>query len=84
MIVPIEVKGKPASAVVDSGAQVTIINSRFFDLLSCGSPTEPVVLKGIASDKNVEGYMVRQVPLTLGEDHTSGTYTLLPLKMKYC
>ena len=66
MIVPIEVKGKPASAVVDSGAQVTIINSQFFDLLSCGSPTEQVVLKGIAQDKNVEGYVVRQVPLTLG------------------
>ena len=33
MIVPIEIKGKLVSAVVDSGAQVTIINSSFFDSL---------------------------------------------------
>ena len=66
MIVPIEIRGKPASVVIDTGAQVTIVNSQFFDSLNCSLPSEPVILKGIDQEKSVEGYVVRKVPLTLG------------------
>ena len=66
MIVPIEIRGKPASAVIDTGAQVTIVNCQFFDSLNCSLPSEPVILKGIDPEKSVEGYEVRKVPLTLG------------------
>ena len=66
MIVPIEIRGKPASAVIDTGAQVTIVNSQFFDSLNCSLPSEPVILKGIDPEKSVEGYVVRKVPLTVG------------------
>ena len=66
MIVPIEVKGKPASAVIDTGAQVTIINSQFYDTLNLSFPSDPVLLKGINPEKSVEGYLVQEVPLTLG------------------
>ena len=66
MIVPIEIWGKPASAVIDTGAQVTIVNSQFFDSLNCSLPSEPIILKGIDPEKSVEGYVVRKVPLTLG------------------
>ena len=66
MIVPIEIRGKPASAVIDTGAQVTIVNSQFFDSLNCSLPSEPVILKGIDPEKSAEGYVVRKVPLTLG------------------
>ena len=47
MIVPIEVKGKPTSTVIDTGAQVTIINSQFYDTLNLSFPSDPVLLKGI-------------------------------------
>ena len=66
MIVPIEVKGKLASAVIDTGAQVTIINSQFYDTLNLSFPSDPVLLKGINPEKSVEGYLVWEVPLTLG------------------
>ena len=66
MIVPIEIRGKPASAVIDTGAQVIIVNSQFFDSLNCSLPSEPIILKGIDPEKSVEGYVVRKVPLTLG------------------
>ena len=65
-IVPIEIRGKLASTVTDTGAQVTIVSSQFFDSLNCSLPSEPVILKGIDREKSVEGYVVKKVPLTLG------------------
>ena len=46
MIVPIEVKGKLASAVIGTRAQVTIINSQFYDTLNLSFPSDPVLLEG--------------------------------------
>ena len=66
MIVPLEVQGKLVSAVIDTGAQVTIINSQFYDTLNLSLPLDPVLLRGIDPEKSVEGYLVREVPLTLG------------------
>ena len=62
MIVPIEVKDKPASAVIDTGTQVTIINSQFCDTLNLSFPSDPALLKGINPEKSVEGYLVQEVP----------------------
>ena len=59
MIVPLEVQGKLVSAVIDTGAQVTIINSQFYDTLNLSLPLDPVPLKGIDPEKSVEGYLVR-------------------------
>ena len=66
MIVPIEIRGQPASAVTDTGAQVTIVNSQFFNSLNCSLPSEPIILKGIDPEKSVEGYVVRKAPLIMG------------------
>ena len=66
MIVPLEVQGKLVSAVINTGAQVTIINSQFYDTLNLSLPLDPVLLRGIDPKKSVEGYLVREVPLTLG------------------
>ena len=66
MVVPIEVKGHKTSAVVDGGAQVSIINQGLFEGLNYTGPREPVRLKGIAPNKSFEGYLVRDVLLSLG------------------
>ena len=66
MIVPFEVKGKLVSAVIDLGAWVTIINSKFYDTLNLSLSSDPVILKGINLEKNIKGYLVWEVPLTLG------------------
>ena len=66
MVVPIEVKGHKTSAVVDGGAQVSIINQGLFEGLNHMGPREPVCLKGIAPNKSFEGYLVRDVLLSLG------------------
>ena len=58
MIVPIQVKCKLVSAVIDTGAQFTIVNSQFYDTLNLSLPINP--------EKSVEGYLVQEVPLTLG------------------
>ena len=55
MIVPIEVKGKLVSAVIDTGAQVTIVNSQFYDTLNLSLPSDPVLLKGIDPEKECWG-----------------------------
>ena len=80
MIVPLEVQGKLVSAVIDTGAQVTIINSQFYDTLNLSLPLDPVLLKGINPEKSVKGYLVWEVPLTLGVRHTNGTCMWLQLK----
>ena len=66
MVVPIEVKGHKTSAVVDGGAQVSIINQGLFEGLNHMGPREPVRLKGIAPNKSFEGYLVRDILLSLG------------------
>ena len=66
MVVPIEVKGKLASAVIDTGAQITFVNSQFYDTLNLSLPLDPILLKGIDPEKSIEGYLVWEVSLTLG------------------
>ena len=66
MIVPIEVKGKLASAVIDTEAKVTIVNSQFYDTPNLSLPLDTVLLKEIDPEKSVEGYLVQEVSLTLG------------------
>ena len=79
MVVPIEVKGHKTSAVVDGGAQVSIINQGLFEGLNHVGPREPVRLKGIAPDKSFEGYLVRDVLLSLGGQSYHWISMLLPL-----
>ena len=45
MVVPIEVKGHNTSAVVDGGAQVTIINQGLFEGLNHPGPRETCTIK---------------------------------------
>ena len=51
MIVPLEVQGKLVSAVIDTGAQVTIINSQFYDTLNLSLPLDPVLLRGLTQKR---------------------------------
>ena len=66
LVVPIAVKGHNTSAVVDGGAQVTIVNQGLFEGLNHTGPREPVWLKGIAPNKLMDGYLVWDVLLSLG------------------
>ena len=63
-MVPVQVKGKSLESVVDTGAQITIINSKIFDILQL--EVEPVVLRGLEPDKPIDGHLVKDVPINLG------------------
>ena len=65
MIVPIKVKGKELEGVTDTGAEVTIINSKFLDITQF-KDVEEIRLKGIVKGKLISGYMVKDVPINLG------------------
>ena len=63
-MVPVQVKGKSLDSVVDTGAQITIINSKLFDISQL--EVEPVVLQGLEPDKPIDGHLVKDVPINLG------------------
>ena len=46
--------GRKCKAVVDSGAQVTVINKDCFKEYMRGKPSRPARLKGVAEDKSLD------------------------------
>ena len=64
-MVPLDVNSKTVAAVVDTGAEVTLVNTEVFNKTGWEGEREPVILKGIFPEV-AEGCMVKDVPLKLG------------------
>ena len=61
-----QIRNRPCTTVIDCGAQVTIVSMELFEALKWSVDLELVLLKGIDKNRRVEGYHVKNVPLTLG------------------
>ena len=59
-----KVKGKTLDGVVDTGANGSVINSKFVDLTQFEA--EPVQLKGLEPDRLIPGYLIKDVAINLG------------------
>ena len=59
-----KVKGKDLDGVVDTGADGTIINSKFIDITQFEA--EPVALKGLEPNRLITGHRIKDVPINLG------------------
>ena len=64
LVVPVQVKGKSLESVVDTGAQVSIINSKLINISQF--EVEPVVLRGLEPDKPINGHLIKDVSINLG------------------
>ena len=84
LVVPVQVAGKTAAAVIDTEAQISILKRSFFDTLGWTGDQIPVKMQGFTPDV-VEGIMVREVPINLGGGkNTSGIYMWPKLQMNFC
>ena len=72
LVVPVRVKGKTLEGVVDTGADGTVINSKFIDITQFEA--EPVMLKGLEPDRLIAGHLIKDVAINLGEGCIGGTY----------
>ena len=79
LVVPVQVKGKSSESVVDTGAQVSIINSKLIDISQF--EVEPVVLQGLEPDKPINGHLIKDVSINLAEGCIGGICMLRLLKM---
>ena len=62
-------------AVVDSGAQVSVLSRKFYDSLSCRpKPVESIRLKGASASGVMVGCRVDGVEVDLGDGH--GNYSM--------
>ena len=64
MVVPLRVKGHKLDGVIDTGAEVTVVNSKFINLDDFEA--EPVVLSGLEKDQTIKGHLIRDVVINLG------------------
>ena len=64
LVVPVQVKGKSLESVVDTGAQVTIVNSKLIDISQLEA--EQVVLRGLEPDKPINGHLIKDVSINMG------------------
>ena len=58
--------GRKCKAVVDSGAQVTVINEDCFKEYMRGKPGRPARLKGVAEDNSLMAEVVDDVEIEMG------------------
>ena len=58
--------GRKCKAVVDSGAQVTVINKDCFKEYMRGKPRRPARLKGVAEDNSPMAEVFDEVEIVMG------------------
>jgi hypothetical protein len=67
MLVPIQINGIQVFAVVDSGAQVSIINKvQYNHILDKPKITETVFIKGINSTASIRAHIVPNINIKIG------------------
>ena len=68
-------------AVVDSGAQVSVLSRKFYDSLSCRpKPVESIRLKGASASGVMVGCRVDGVEVDLGDGHGNYSMTMYVAK----
>lgn len=78
LVVPVQVRYKLATAVVDTGAQITIMSIRLFESLKWPMKLDMVCLTGLDPDKKINGYRVEGVDLTIGGNTNNMTIYIAP------
>ena len=66
LVIWVKIMGRKCKAVVDSGAQVTVINKDCFKEYMRGKPCRPARLKGVAKDNLLMAEVVDEVEIELG------------------
>ena len=64
LVVPLKVKGKDLDGVVDTGADESMINSKFIDITQFEA--EQVLPKGLEPDGLIVGHLIKDVAFNLG------------------
>ena len=64
LVVLLKVKGKDLDGVVDTGADGTVINSKFIDITQFEA--EQVLLRGLEPDRLITGHLIKDVAINLG------------------
>ena len=65
-VIWVKIRGRKCKAVVDSGAQVTVINKDCFKEYMRGKPSRPVRLKGVAEDNLLMAEVIDDVEIEMG------------------
>ena len=66
LVIWVKIMGRKCKAVVDSGAQVTVINKDCFKEYMRGKPSRPARLKGVAEDNSLMAEVVDGVEIEMG------------------
>ena len=66
LVIWVKIMGRKCKAVVDSGAQVTVINKDCFKEYMRGKPCRPARLKGVAEDNSLMAEVVDEVEIEMG------------------
>ena len=66
LVIWVKIMGRKCKAVVDSGAQVTVINKDCFKEYMRGKPSRPARLKGVAEDNSLMAEVVDDVEIEMG------------------
>lgn len=75
LIIPVKLHGLQVNAIVDTAAQVTVVNKDVWKQLEGTPPScETVILKGAATDSHMEAKVVREVQVQIG--NTKHKWTL--------
>ena len=64
LVVPLKVKQKDLDGVVDTGADGSVINSKFIDITQFEA--EQVLLKGLEPDRLIARHLIKDVAINLG------------------
>ena len=75
LVIDMTINNHYVEAVVDSGAQVSVLSRKFYDCLSCRpKPVESIRLKGASASGVMVGCRVDGVEVDLGDGH--GNYSM--------
>jgi len=67
--IPVEVDGHPVTAIVDTGADKSLLSRQWADTIGISCQNTPSVrLKGAFMEHSVLGYLVKNIPLRIGSD----------------
>lgn len=75
LVISLHIKSKRVSAVVDTAAQVSVINLSLARELGLHvDDTQFIYLRGVVPNERIPGYMIRDVPICLGKTYFSDLY----------